>query len=148
MKKFREKLAAKAGFTLVELIVVIAILAILAAVAVPAYTGYIRRANDAAVLSEFSGVLTAAQAANATNTNEISRIEVTNAGVVTVTLENSGTLDTNYYSTFAELYGDATATNNASVTITGLSTAMTDTSYSTGAYWESNEWHAGSYTAP
>lgn len=140
LKKLREKLAEKAGFTLVELIVVIAILGILAAIAVPAYTGYIQRANDAAVLSELSGVLTAAQAANATNVNEVSEIDVSSSGVVTVTLENSGSLDANYYSTFVELYGNASATSNANITITGLAAAMADTSYSNGAHWESNAW--------
>ena len=54
------------GFTLVELIVVIAILGILAAVAVPAYSGYLKKANDATVVSELTNIRTAAEAANAT----------------------------------------------------------------------------------
>lgn len=59
MKKFREKLAEKAGFTLVELIVVIAILGILAAVAVPTYTGYIARARETSDLQYLGSVATA-----------------------------------------------------------------------------------------
>ena len=55
------------GFTLVELVVVIAILAILAGVAVPAYSGYIQKANDAAVVSELAALQTAAQSACAMN---------------------------------------------------------------------------------
>ena len=54
------------GFTLVELIVVIAILAILAGVAIPVYNGYIKRAQDASVVTELDAIATAAQAANAT----------------------------------------------------------------------------------
>ena len=53
MKKFRQKMAEKAGFTLVELIVVIAILGILAAVAVPAYSGYVQKANGASFSTSF-----------------------------------------------------------------------------------------------
>lgn len=65
MKKFREKVAEKAGFTLVELIVVIAILGILAAVAVPAYSGYITKANEAADTQTISAINTAIQSAAA-----------------------------------------------------------------------------------
>lgn len=67
------------GFTLVELIVVIAILAILAGIAIPAYSGYIEKAQDAAVITELDAIQTAAQAANAT-AGQIDKIEVTADG--------------------------------------------------------------------
>ena len=76
MKKLREKLAAKAGFTLVELIVVIAILAILAAVAVPTYTGYIKRAQEANDLQVLSSVATAVVGVKAADGTEVTTIEV------------------------------------------------------------------------
>ena len=76
LKKFREKLAAKAGFTLVELIVVIAILAILAAVAVPTYTGYIKRAQEANDLQVLSSVATAVVGVKAADGTEVTTIEV------------------------------------------------------------------------
>ena len=72
------------GFTLVELIVVIAILAILAGVAVPAYSGYIKKANDAAVVTELSAVLTAAQAKAAEGNTTVASIDVAAAGTVSV----------------------------------------------------------------
>lgn len=77
------------GFTLVELIVVIAILAILAGVAVPAYSGYIAKANDAAVLSELSAIHTAAQAACAMEGSSVSAISVSTTGDISVTAADS-----------------------------------------------------------
>ena len=85
MKKLREKLAEKAGFTLVELIVVIAILGILAAVAVPAYTGYITKAREAGDLQILSSVNTAAQGVAAGKRATVTSISVTtdSAGKIT-----------------------------------------------------------------
>ena len=152
IKKWKKKLAEKAGFTLVELIVVIAILGILAGIAVPMYTGYIKRANDAKVLSELSGVLTTAQAANAMtgSVKEVTKITVTNAGVVTVTTgTGTGTIATNdsaYRDYFVELYDEGGAevdsvTND--LEIVGFS--VTGTSYTDGATWTSasQKWTPG-----
>ena len=79
MKNFNKRMAAREGFTLVELIVVIAILAILAAVAYPAYTGYIDKANSSKDLTNLSGVLTAVQASCASEPalGSVTEIEVT-----------------------------------------------------------------------
>lgn len=79
LKKLREKLAEKAGFTLVELIVVIAILGILAAIAVPAYTGYISRARQAGDLQILSSVATAVVGSEAGEGHEVDTITVTRA---------------------------------------------------------------------
>ena len=67
---------SKAGFTLVELIVVIAILAILAGVAIPAYTGYIAKAEQAAIMQGLSTVNTAVQGQAAVDVNVVDEIKV------------------------------------------------------------------------
>ena len=94
LKKLREKLSEKAGFTLVELIVVIAILGILAAVAVPTYTGYIARAHQAADLQVLSNVATAVVGMEAANGNDVETIVVQKSdGTITIdpTSTNSST---------------------------------------------------------
>ena len=61
MRKLREKLNNKRGFTLVELIVVIVIILILAAVLVPNVMRYIRQAREAAFKQEAAAYLTEVQ---------------------------------------------------------------------------------------
>ena len=93
------------GFTLVELIVVIAILAILAGVAVPAYSGYIAKAEQASALQTLSAVNTAAQGLAVGENLKVTKIEVTNAGAITVyTAAADAAAGTAGTATFAERY--------------------------------------------
>lgn len=128
------------GFTLVELIVVIAILAILAGVAVPAYNGYIKKAQDTAVITELSAIHTAAQAANAT-AGEIEKIEVNSTGT-TITITAKTALSSTFASDFAMFYKGTVAPvsgNNVAVTVTLSGGAafvnLANTSYANGATW-------------
>ena len=77
MKNFNKRMAAREGFTLVELIVVIAILAILAAVSYPAYTGYISKSKETSDLTALSSVSTAVQGACATTGDSVKTMEFT-----------------------------------------------------------------------
>ncbi len=61
MRKLRERLNNKKGFTLVELIVVIVIILILAAVLIPNVMRYIEQARKSTFQSEASGYLTEIQ---------------------------------------------------------------------------------------
>ena len=117
MKKLREKLAAKAGFTLVELIVVIAILAILAAVAVPTYTGYIKRAQEANDLQVLSSVATAVVGVKAADGTEVTTIEVSltrdpsnGTGTDATIKYNSAALEGTDLNDVAEILGYTSAT--------------------------------------
>lgn len=132
------------GFTLVELIVVIAILAILAGVAVPAYNGYIKKAQDTAVITELSAIHTAAQAANAT-AGEIEKIEVSSTGQTIIITGKGTALSTTFPSDFAMFYkGNVTAEGNkATVKLTGDAVFVTlaGTSYENmGALWQNGKW--------
>ena len=118
------------GFTLVELIVVIAILAILAGIAVPAYSGYIQKANDAAVLSELSAIQTAAQSACALEGTSVTKIVVSTAGKVTLTPE---TADADINTNFADFYKTTEA--DLAKLIAKHKVAKTS-----GATWEGGEW--------
>ena len=118
------------GFTLVELIVVIAILAILAGVAVPAYSGYITKAQDAAVVSELSAVLTAAQA-SAVSAADVNGGEV---GEIVITADTL-TVDGETVTSLAPFYADTD--------LSALQAKLDGTSYEDGAKWTpSTGWQA------
>ena len=116
VKKLRKKLAEKAGFTLVELIVVIAILGILAAVAVPAYSGYISRAHEATDIQTISAINTAAQSAAAIQGLDIDEVTLScgtissGTGTVTITTSATGANQSELQADFATFYlGDGSS---------------------------------------
>ncbi len=138
MKKWKEKAASKAGFTLVELIVVIAVLAILAAVAVPTYSGYVKKANNAKVLSELTTVVTAASSVAAEDGKSVYSIQIGTDGTITVKTDASTTLtdagkDMAFYAenidaTSGKMENWSTVTNNseyASKTLTWTAAGQT-----------------------
>ncbi len=143
MKNFWRRMAAREGFTLVELVVVIAILAILAAVAYPAYTGYIKKADEAADLTSLAGVSSAASAAMSADssfTEGITKI-IVSADEKTVTVNNTVLFGTGanasptQQNTFKLLYfGDANSTAESVVTF------KSETYKTKGATWTANEW--------
>ena len=127
MKKF----GSKSGFTLVEMIVVIAILGILAGIAVPAYSGYIKKAHDAAIITELDAVKTAALAANA-ETGTISEISVGGANSISVTGDPS--LDSDFATNFHLYYPNGTV-SNGTITLTKALPNYATSSYSGGVTW-------------
>ena len=133
------------GFTLVELIVVIAILAILAGVAIPAYSGYITKAQDAAVVTELDAIATAAQAANST-AGAIAGISIGSDGqTITVTFkkDNSGNdiKAATYEADFSLFYAiTADNTNDGVMKAAAKIQNWDSSSYKAGATWTNGQW--------
>lgn len=150
MKKLREKLAEKAGFTLVELIVVIAILGILAAVAVPAYTGYITKAHAAADITQLDAIKTAAISAKATEGAPTKIVVETNSTGKVTDVKVDGPYGANgAAATGVSIFADSDfklyLTGSSSGTI---SVTMESETYKTGANWTPSmeEWATGTGT--
>lgn len=139
MKKFKERMAERAGFTLVELIVVIAILGVLAAVAVPAYSGYVKKADTAGDLMQLDAVKTATVACATMEGDEVDTITVTVAdkkiSKVTYTTpaaseDASGTTKIVYGAAAGE-----TTVGSFAAYMEGNSLEITSDTYATSATW-------------
>ena len=130
------------GFTLVELIVVIAILAILAGVAIPAYSGYITKAQDAAVVTELDAIQTAAQAANA-QAGAIAQIVLDDDGLTLTVTPKDGLDEKNFIKDFNTFYGGTgsidSTTGVATITL-AKKVDLAGTSFVNGATWDGKDW--------
>lgn len=124
------------GFTLVELIVVIAILAILAGIAVPAYSGYITKAQDAAVVTELDAIQTAVQAANAT-AGSITTIELNEDGTeIKIT---AAKLADDFVTDFNTFYGGTLKSGTTDTITLTKALELDGTSYAKGATWHASK---------
>lgn len=152
MKNFWRRMAAREGFTLVELVVVIAILAILAAVAYPAYTGYISKAEESADLMKLDGIKTAAQAAAAADsdtygTSGVTEIKVTvgaDGAVDTITINNK---DAASDTTFVSLLGVSAPTAIKFESVEYAKGGNKNNTQGSVITWTGTEWTATEWTA-
>ncbi len=147
MKTLEKRMAAREGFTLVELIVVIAILAILAAVAYPVYTGYISRAHDASALEQLGSIATAVQglAAGEGKTVKVILVETQDDGSIKSIHAYSAspaTADNEIKLKDADLQQLLGVTAVTSITLDAQS------DYAKGATWNGSSWEAGAVTIP
>ena len=131
----------KSGFTLVELIVVIAILAILAGIAIPVYSGYIKKANEAADLTQLDSLKTAAVFAytEAQVKADPANVNVT-VNSISYTCDGNGQVN-------AVTVGTDTTLTSAIQTLMGGTFPTLKSDYKNGGSWNGTVWSAAAAAA-
>ena len=142
MKTNKTRKNRKAGFTLVELIVVIAILAILAGVAIPVYSGYIKKANEAADLTQLDSLKTAAVFAYTE-----AQVKADPANVNVTVNSISYTCDGNGQITAVTVQGNDDLTDAIQTLMGGTFPTLKSDAYKSGGSWNGSVWSAAEVEA-